>query len=81
MTRTQVSIERETLRQAKHRAEQLGVSLAEYVRSLIARDLGRGQSAADPSAIFDLGDSGGSDIARHKDRMVGDAMAKEHRLR
>ena len=80
MTRTQISLDRQMLRRAKQRASQLGVSLAEYVRSLIARDLRKESPQADVSIIFDLGDSGGSDIARDKDRMIGDAIAKHHGL-
>ena len=75
MTRTQLSIDHETLRKAKQHATQLGVSLAEYVRTLITRDLGGERSSGDPSVVFDLGDSGGSDIARQKDRMIGAAVA------
>lgn len=62
------------LRKAKQRASQLGVSLAAYLRTLIERDLGQGKPAVEPSSIFDLGDSGGSDIARFKDEMLGDAI-------
>lgn len=53
----------------------MGISLAEYVRRLLARDLDRPTPRADPSAVFDLGDSGGSDVARDKDRMLGEAVA------
>lgn len=76
MTRTQLSFEREMLQRAKRRAGELGISLAEYVRRLVADDLGHGSPSTDPSAIFDLGGSGGSDIAAQKDAMVGEAMAE-----
>ncbi|MFA5787589.1 MAG: CopG family transcriptional regulator [Actinomycetota bacterium] len=72
--RTQVSLDPEVLRRAKERAAALGVSLAEYVRGLVARDLAHPRPAADPSVVFNLGDSGGSDIARSKDRYVGEAV-------
>jgi hypothetical protein len=39
MTRTQITLEPELQKTARRRAAQLGVSLAEYVRRLIARDL------------------------------------------
>jgi len=39
LVRTQLSFEREVLKRAKRRAAELGVSLAEYVRTLIARDV------------------------------------------
>lgn len=66
-------------RRARKRAAELGVSLAEYVRSLVSRDLGARERRADPSSIFDLGNSGTSDIARDKDRMIGEAIANERR--
>ena len=75
MTRTQLSFEREMLSEARDRAEQLGISLAEYVRRLVAADLGGEDPAADPSVVFDLGSSGGSDIARDKDSMLRAAFA------
>lgn len=74
MTRTQLSFERETLRRARRRAEDLGISLAEYVRRLVAQDLEGPSADADPSAVFDLGRSGGSDVAGEKDSMIGEAF-------
>lgn len=76
MTRTQLSFERETLRRARKRANESGISLAEYVRRLVAEDLDRPDRAVDPSAVFNLGGSGGSDVAGAKDAMVGDAMSR-----
>jgi len=77
MTRTQLSFEREMLHGARARAQELGLSLAEYVRRLVAEDLGEPRSSPDPSAVFDLGSSGGSDIAREKDDMLGRAFGGE----
>lgn len=75
MTRTQLSFEHEMLRDARERAGELGISLAEYVRRLVAADL-RGEAPdVDASAVFNLGSSGGSDIARDKDSMVRRAFA------
>ena len=76
MTRTQLSFEREMLRRARLKAGQMGISLAEYVRRLVAEDLGESPSQADSSTIFNLGSSGGSDIAREKDAMLGQALSK-----
>lgn len=76
MTRTQLSFEREMLRRARKRAGELGISLAEYVRRLVAEDLARPDRSVDPSAVFDLGGSGGSDIAAAKDSMVGEAVSR-----
>ena len=75
MTRTQLSFEREMLRDARERAEQLGISLAEYVRRLVAKDLVGEEPPVDPSAVFNLGSSGGSDVARDKDAMLREAFA------
>lgn len=59
MSRTQIAPEPEIQRRARQRASDMGLSLAEYVRRLVARDLGGLQSAANPSVVFDLGASGG----------------------
>ncbi len=77
MIRTQVALSAEDHRRAKDRAAQLGVSLAEYVRRLVARDLGEDRRRADPTLLFHLGDSGGSDVAAHKDEYVADAIEAE----
>jgi hypothetical protein len=77
MTRTQLSFEREMLRRARTRAGELGISLAEYVRRLVAEDLGGRTPASDPTLVFDLGSSGGSDIARDKDAMLSEAFAEK----
>lgn len=74
MTRTQLSFERETLRRARTKADALGISLAEYVRRLVAKDLGERSGPADPTVVFDLGSSGGSDIASDKDAMLAAAF-------
>ena len=75
MARTQITLEPEMQRRARQRAVDLGVSLAEYVRRLVARDLGGVPAAVHPSALFDLGASGGSDVARNKRAMVAQALA------
>ncbi len=79
MTRTQLSFERRMLKRARERAAELGISLAEYVRRLVAEDLGALAGPVDPSVIFDLGSSGSSDIAAHKDAMLGGAFEAERR--
>jgi hypothetical protein len=79
MVRTQIALDAEDHHRAKRRAAEMNVSLAAYVRDVVRRDLGGGdRPAADISAIFDLGDSGGSDIANHKDRYIGEALWQEH---
>jgi hypothetical protein len=75
MSRTQVTLKPETQRQARRRANDLGISLAEYIRRLVVRDLGEPTVTADPSLIFDLGRSNGSDISTKKDSMIAEAIA------
>jgi hypothetical protein len=80
MVRMQISLPAEEQRRARARAAELGISVAEYVRRLVAHDLGEpGGSAADVRAIFDLGDSGGSNVARRKDEYVGEAVDARNR--
>lgn len=74
MARTQITLESQTHQRARQRASELGMSLAEYMRRLVARDLAGPEAKADVTCIFDLGSSGGSDIARDKDAMIGDAF-------
>ena len=74
MVRTQITLDPELQRRARQRASDLGCSLAEYVRRLVARDLGKPQTKPDISVVFDLGDSGGSDIRNNKDQMIGEAI-------
>lgn len=74
MARVQVSFPPEEQRRARARAAELGISFAEYVRQLVARDLGEERRSSDPRDIFDLGDSGGSDVATEKRRYVGEAV-------
>jgi hypothetical protein len=80
-SRTQITLDREMQRRVRKRASELGISLAEYVRRLVARDLGQPERRADPSVIFGLGDSGGTDIARDKDALIGAAVAEQGRRR
>lgn len=79
MTRTQITLDPEIQRRVRRRASDMGLSLAEYVRRLVVRDLGNSQPAANPSAVFDLGASGGSDIANHKDAMLAEAFTSQRR--
>jgi hypothetical protein len=74
MVRTQITLETELQRLARQRASQMGVSLAEYVRRVLAQDLARPETKVDVSSIFDLGSSGGSHVARDKDSMIAEAF-------
>jgi hypothetical protein len=78
--RTQITIDPELQRQAHAKAAELGISFAEYVRRLLAEDLGPARRRVQVSAVFDLVDEGAAThIARDKDRMVAEAVSKQHR--
>jgi hypothetical protein len=73
--RTQITLDPETQRRAHAKAAELGISFAEYVRRLVADDLGQPKPKGDISMIFDLIDEGPpTDIARDKDKMIGEAV-------
>lgn len=57
MARTQITLDPELHRRARARAGELGISLAEYIRRLVAADLEPPAPKADVSALFNLGDS------------------------
>lgn len=75
MVRTQISLDSERHAQARTRAAELGVSLAEYVRRLVDRDIARPPRTVDRSVVFDLGDGAPTDMAEDKDRMIAEAVA------
>jgi hypothetical protein len=75
MARTQISLDPELHRLARTRSADLGLSLAEYIRRLVQDDVGRPRRQADISAVFDLGASRGTDVAKEKDRYIGDAVS------
>lgn len=79
MARTQISLPLELQRRARARAAEFGISFAEYVRRVVARDLGQQTPLHDRTLLFDLGDSGGSSVARDKHRYVGEAVDARHR--
>jgi hypothetical protein len=81
--RTQITMDPKMRRRAHAKAAGLGISLAEYVRRVIGRDLGEAKAQpkpqADISIFFDLIKGGPrSDIARDKDKLVGEAVWQEH---
>jgi hypothetical protein len=81
MARTQITLDPELQRRARQRATDLRISLAEYVRQLLARDLQTVSRAVDVAGVFDLGRSGGSDVARHKDAMIAEAIGIRRRTK
>lgn len=66
-------------KRARHRASEIGVSLAEYVRRVVARDLDRPEAEADVTVIFDIGSSVSSDIAKEKRSMIAEAFGAARR--
>jgi hypothetical protein len=78
MSRTQITLDNETHQRARKRAAELGVSFAEYIRSLVARDLSSSGKTTDPSILFGLGRSVGGNVAENKDAMIAEAFAAPH---
>jgi hypothetical protein len=69
-------------RRAQAKAAELGLSFAEYVRRVIAHDLGEPKHRADISLLFDLGASPEpTDIARDKDRKPTSRSLRESPMR
>jgi hypothetical protein len=79
MVRTQIALPPEEHRKAKAKAAELNISLAEYVRRLVARDLDGERPRGDITRIFGLGRSGRSDISSRVDEFVGEAVEVEYR--
>jgi hypothetical protein len=77
--RTQITLDSEQHRKVRQRAAELGISMAEYLRRIIDRELAEPSPRRDLSAILALGDSGGSDIAHHKDEYVHAAIVASKR--
>jgi hypothetical protein len=73
--RRQITMDAEMERRAEAKATELGISFAEYVRRLVAMDLGERKPKPDISVIFDLCASRRpTDIARDKDKLIGEAV-------
>ncbi|HEY1361515.1 MAG TPA: hypothetical protein VGF60_04675 [Xanthobacteraceae bacterium] len=73
--RTQITMTADLQRRAQAKAAELGISFAEYVRRLVAADIGGTRSKPDISVLFDLIDEGPpTNIARDKDTMIGEAV-------
>lgn len=79
LVRTQVSLDPETHRRAKRRAHELGISLAALTRRALRRELEGEQEGGggELEAIFGLGASGGSDVARHKESYLAEASRRD----
>jgi hypothetical protein len=77
VVRAQVTLDADTHRRAKRRAAERGISFAEYIRQVVDSDLGE-QPKTDISAIFGIGDSGGSNVARDKQQYLDEAVLSEY---
>jgi hypothetical protein len=77
--RTQITMDPEMQRRAHAKAAELGISFAEYVRRLVADDLGDKNVRPDLSCMFDLGASAEpTNIARDKHKMIGEGLWEEY---
>jgi hypothetical protein len=78
--RTQISMDPQLQRRAHAKAAELGISFAEYVRRLVAEDIGERKAKPAIASLFDLGASDGpTDIARDKHRMIDAAVWEDYR--
>ena len=70
-----MTLEPEKHRRAQRRAAELGISLSEFVRRAVDDALGPPvRPKADISEIFGIADSGGSNVAEHKDEYLAEAI-------
>jgi hypothetical protein len=77
--RTQITMDPEMQRRAHIEAATFGISFAEHVRWRVQQDVGELEAKADVSIIFDLVIEGEpTDIARDKDKLIGDAVWDEY---
>ena len=79
MVRTQISLDPQLHRDARRRAGELGISLAELTRRALTREV-EGPPSGDGAigSIFDLGRSSGSDVAKDKDRYLAESTRAEY---
>lgn len=80
--RTIVSLERAQLRALKARARAQGVSVAEFMRRLVAERLGSEGAAAAPASAYErivaLGSSGQRDVADRHDARLAEVVRADH---
>jgi hypothetical protein len=71
----------ELRKRAQAKAADLGISFAEYVRRLVASDVGQPdpKSKPDISILFDLVDEGPiTNVARDKNKLIGQAVWEDY---
>ena len=79
--RTQITMDPELQKRAQAKAADLGISFAEYVRRLVASDVGQPEPKSKPdiSIVFDLVDEGPiTNIARDKNKFIGQAVLEDY---
>ena len=77
--RTQIKLDPDTRRRAQAKAAEQGISFAEYMRRLVARNLREPTRKRDVSALFDLGASRSpTDVARDKHAMLDETEWEEY---
>jgi hypothetical protein len=79
MVRMQVTLDPETHRSILETAARQRISASEYIRRAVLKTFEEPPSPADPSRVFDLGRSTGTDIARDKAALLGEAAASLRR--
>lgn len=78
-----ISLDEEELDGARQRAATLGLSLEQYLETLIRTDaqLAMPEPAQVISSLFGIiprGAGSATEVARDKDKMVGEAVARQH---
>ncbi len=74
--RMQITLDRGTQLKVRRKAERIGVPVAEYVRRVIAADLGGEPPKADIRELFGIASSASpTNIAKDKKAMIADAIA------
>jgi hypothetical protein len=77
-SRMQISLDPDLRLRATRKAAKQGVSMAEYVRRAIERDLGGAQAKADISSTFDLGSSAEpTDVGENKKSMLAESLHRK----
>lgn len=75
-SRMQITLDPAMQVKVRRRAERIGVPVAEYVRRVIAADLGGDPPKSDVTELFGLGRSPEpTDIAKNKEAMIAEAIA------
>lgn len=72
--RTQIALSPDQHARVKQKAAEKGITMAEYIRRLVDRDLVGVAPQSAPASIIGLGRSGGSDIASEGMQAITDSI-------